>query len=745
MAGKRTRDPATLGYFAIVAAVLAAAVLFRLLDPAPIAQLRLVVFDTYQRLAPRPYDPNAPVRIVDIDEESLKRVGQWPWPRSKIAELIERLTANGAAAIAFDVVFAEPDRLSPSEFIKQIPPDRLTDDVRKTLESLPSNDTALANTVAASRVVLGFALTNDTASVLPTSIGKFAQAGDDPRRFVPAYPGAAGNLAELQDRAAGLGALNWVPELDAVVRRVPIVLRGGDRLYPSLSAETLRVAQGETTYVVKASGASGELSFGQETGVVAVKIGQFIVPTDSTGQVWVHFSRENEARTVPAWKVLSGEATAEDVGGRIILVGASAAGLFDLQSTPLATGVPGVQAHAQAIESIFAGDLLLRPDYAQGLELAYLVAAALLLIFLMRRVPVHWCVLVFVACIAAVNAASWHAFSEWKWLLDPVYPSIALFAVFVAGEVQLLVATERERRYITGAFGRYLSPDLVARLRDEHEGLELGGEIRNMTLMFCDVRDFTSISEGLSAGELTALINRFLTPMTDAILERQGTIDKYMGDAIMAFWNAPLDDPDHAQHACNAAVEMLGRLEDLNRTLEEEARAEDRPFTPISIGIGVNTGEACVGNMGSSHRFDYSVIGDNVNIASRFEGQSKTYRVHTVVGEATVAAITSPPALELDLIKVKGKVKAERIFTLLPEPTDAAPYDHERLAKQHTALLDTYREQRWGTALKLLEQCRTLAPASLGGYYDVLQSRIEAFGETPPPKDWDGVYEAESK
>ncbi len=745
MAEASKKKTSSRGYFAIVLTVLVAAVALRISDPQPIAQLRLIVFDTYQQLSPRIYDPNAPVRIIDIDEASLKRVGQWPWPRTQIADLINRLTELGAAAIAFDVVFAETDRLSPTEIFKQIPKGQLPDSVWQTIGELPSNDTTMADAIARSRVVLGFVLNHDEGGTLPQSIGTFAAAGDDPRQFVPGFPGAAGNIDELQARAKGLGALNWVPEIDAVVRRVPMILRGGDQLFPSLAAETLRVAQGETTYVVKASGASGELSYGEQTGIVAIKIGQFIVPTDSSGQVWVHFTEAVGARAIPAWKILSGEATAQDVGGRVVIIGASAAGLFDLQSTPLQAGIPGVQAHAQAIESIFSGDLLTRPDYALGLELAYLVIVSIILVFLMRWIPVHWSLLAFAVSLAFVSGGSWYAFKEWKWLLDPIYPSISLAAVFVAGQLNLFFVTERERRYITGAFGRYLSPALVAKLRDQHEGLELGGEIRNMTLLFCDIRDFTGISEGLSAGELTTLINRFLTPMTESILEHQGTIDKYMGDAIMAFWNAPLDDPDHPRHACEAAVEMIGRLEALNRELSTEAKLQGRVFSPLRIGIGINTGEACVGNMGSSHRFDYSVIGDNVNVASRLEGQSKTYAVQIVIGEATAQAVPEWPTLELDLLRVKGKLQAERIFTILPDPASNGGYDLERLQKQQAAMLETYRERRWGTALRFLEQCRALAPDAAGPYYDTLAARIESYRETPPPANWDGSFDADSK
>jgi len=745
VASNPSKKPTNFGFFALVASVLCATVILRIIDPAPIAQLRLNVFDNYQKVLPRAYNPDTPVRIIDIDEESLKRFGQWPWPRTRLGELIERLTEQGASAIAFDMVFPETDRLSPREVFKSIPKASIPEVLRQSLHLLPSNDTALAEATARSRVVLGLVLSDDATGPLPVSIGKFANAGDDPREFIPFFASGTGNLEELQAGALGLGTLNWVPEVDSVVRRVPIILRAGDQLYPSLVAETLRVAQGETTYVVKASGASGELSFGERTGIVAVKIGQFIVPTDKTGQVWVHFTKQDAARTIPAWKVLNGEALGDQIAGRIMMIGSSAAGLFDLQATPLQASVPGVQAHAQALESIFSNDLLLRPDYALGMELAFIIAVGVILTFLIRSISVQWCVLVFIGSLVVVNTLSWYAFAKWSWLLDPLYPTLALFAVFAAGELNLFVVTERERRYITGAFGRYLSPDLVAKLGEQHEGLELGGEIKNMTLLFCDIRGFTQISEGLSAGELTTLINRFLTPMTEAILDHQGTIDKYMGDAIMAFWNAPLDDPDHARHACEAAVEMATRLAALNDELRKEAQADGRVFIPIKIGIGINTGEACVGNMGSSHRFDYSVIGDNVNIASRLEGQSKTYAVQIVIGEQTARDAGDWPTLELDMIRLVGKSQAQRIFTILPDPAQGEAYDLGRLGKQQAAMLDTYRERRWGTALTFLKQCRALAPESVAPYYDALEARINGFRETPPPADWDGAFDAATK
>ena len=745
MAVARIRNVSKLGYFSVVITVLLAALALRILDPPPIAQLRLIVFDNFQRLSPRVYDPAVPVRIVDIDEASLGRLGQWPWPRDRIAELTERLTRMGAAAIAFDMIFAEADRLSPREVFKSLPRSLIPDVMRQSLDRLPSNDTTLAGALAEAPAVLGLVLSDTAPGPLPKSIGAFASAGDDPLQFLPGFASGTGNLSELEAKAKGMGALNWVPEVDSIVRRVPIVLRGGDALFPSLAAEALRVAQGASTYIVKASGASGEFSFGQRTGIVAVRIGQLTVPTDSTGQVWIHFSPSNEKRSIPAWKIIDGSAAADEIAGRIVLIGTSAPGLFDLQSTPLEAAVPGVEAHAQAIEGVFSGELLLRPDYALGLELAFLLAASLIIIGLMRWAAVHWCLIVCLLCLAAVNGFSWMAFEKSRLLLDPVYPSIALISIFVCGELNLFFATERERRFIRGAFSRYLSPDLVAKLGDKREGLQLGGEIRNMTLLFCDIRGFTQISEGLSAAELTTLINRFLTPMTEAILENHGTIDKYMGDAIMAFWNAPLDDPNHPDNACRAARAMLTKLNGLNAELHAEAQAQGRKFIPIRIGIGINTGEACVGNMGSAHRFDYSVIGDNVNIASRLEGQSKTYGVPIVVGEATAEAAPDWPMIELDMIRVKGKTKAERIFTILPASGEVQTYDVGALQENQLSMLKAYRGQHWRDALALLDTCRGFAPQEAVGYYDRLAQRIDLYLTDPPEPGWDGAYEAETK
>ncbi len=733
------------GYFVLVFAVLAGALAFRIWDPTPVARMRLLAFDAYQRIEPRAYDVNLPVRIIDIDETSLARTGQWPWPRTLVSDLVTRLRDAGAAAIAFDMVFPEADRLSPGTVLSSVPQDLVPEDVRTALSALPSNDTILADTLAQSPVVLGVVLNNNTLEAPPTPLASIAFAGDDPAPFLTAFNGATGNLDMLEANAKGLGALNWIPGVDQVIRRVPLLVRTGDQIYPSLSVEALRIALGASTIIVKSSGASGITSFGESTGIVALRVGSLTVPTDGSGYAWIHFTPFHSERYIPAWKVLEGVVGPEELGGRIILIGSSAAGLFDLQTTPIDAGVPGVDAHAQAIESIFTGALLSRPDYANGLELTYLFVAAVLLIFLMRYLAVHWCLIACLVCLGVVNVVSWLAFKESKLLLDPVYPSLALICVFVAGELNLFFRTERERRYIRGAFSRYLSPDLVERLGEHHAELELGGEIREMTLMFCDVRGFTQISENLSASELTSLINKFLTPMSGAILEHHGTIDKYMGDAIMAFWNAPLDDKDHARNACLAARDMIAALGPLNEQLEAEAQEAGRAFVPIRIGIGINTGEACVGNMGSSHRFDYSVIGDNVNIASRLEGQTKSYGVTILLGERTKELSLDEAVLELDQVKVKGKQQAERVFTMLASNAADGTDSNSTLQEEQTNMLAAYRGRDWGRAREAIDACRAVCPEPISGYYDAMEERLALFEMSPPPADWDGTFEAETK
>jgi adenylate cyclase len=347
--------------------------------------------------------------------------------------------------------------------------------------------------------------------------------------------------------------------------------------------------------------------------------------------------------------------------------------------------------------------------------------------------------------VAAVIGVSWYAFSAFGWLVDPVYPAIALTAVYLSGTLFVFLRTERERNRVRNAFGHYMAPALVERLADDPSQLKLGGETRDMTLLFSDVRGFTTISEGLNAEELTHFLNSLFTPLSKIILEEQGTIDKFMGDAVMAFWNAPLDDGEHATHACRAALRIMEEMPQLNERWRSEAEARGRSFSPVKIGIGLNTGICCVGNLGSDTRFDYSVIGDNVNVASRLEGQSKTYDVGTIVGESTTARAPDFAFLELDLLKVKGKTEATRIFALLGNGEFKQSRTFSDFVGRHDEFIARYRAKDWDGAELLRRECDRINGAGLHRLYALYKERIDHFRRNPPPADWDGAAEALGK
>ena len=357
------------------------------------------------------------------------------------------------------------------------------------------------------------------------------------------------------------------------------------------------------------------------------------------------------------------------MAGRIILVGTSAPGLIDLRATPLDAAIPGVEVHAQAIEQIIAeqqgGLSLTRPDYARALELAIMIVLGIVLAAILPTISAVHAAVLGLSVMATLAIGGWGAYSQAGLLLDPSYPALALFILVAAGTTDVYRRVEQQRGEVRRAFSYYVSPTVVDEIIAHPDKLELGGVVREVTLLFCDVRNFTTLSEKLNAHELTSFINSLLTPLSEIILTNRGTIDKYIGDAIMAFWNAPLDDPDHAAHACRSALAMIAKMEDLNKTWRKQAEAAGRPYDQVRIGIGINSGEVCVGNLGSSQRFDYSAIGDNVNVASRFEGLSKAYGVPIVVGEQTLERLNGVEAIELDMMRVKGRAQPTRIYAPL--------------------------------------------------------------------------------
>ncbi|WP_282608018.1 CHASE2 domain-containing protein [Pelagibius sp. Alg239-R121] len=720
------------------AALLGVFLVIRAWDPNPVETLRLKVFDLYQQIHPRALSQQ-PVLIVDIDERSLSEFGQWPWPRTLLAKLVTQLKEQGAAAIGFDIVFAEADRLSPKKLAEDL--SGIAPELRGGLRLLPDNDQLFAEAIGNTNVVLGQSGHPRVLSKResPGNSAPVVTLGGNPKPYLFNYADILRNIPVLDNAAQGRGIFNFEGERDGLVRRVPAVVLAGGRIVPTLTLEMLRVAAQADAYIIKSD----------ELGLISINLAGAEIPTDRFGRIWVNYSKSDPNKYLPASDVLNETAPQEKVKGKLILIGTSATGLLDIKSTPVHSALPGVEVHAQILETILTKSYLLRPSYALGAELILQALTGAVMILLVPALGASLAMLFGALIAGALMTGSWYLFVEQQLLIDVSYGLFASGAVYILLVFVNYFREEGRRRQVRGAFGQYLAPTLVDQLAKDPKRLALGGETKTMTFLFCDVRGFTSIAELYHSDPqgLTRLINRFLTPLSDCILRNRGTIDKYMGDAIMAFWNAPLEDPEHVSHACLTALDMLGRLDSLNKDLKQEAEAAGRPFLPLHAGIGINTGVCVVGNMGSDQRFDYSVLGDAVNLAARLEGQSKTYGVSIIVGEATAEQLTGRLALlQLDMIRVKGKTKPERIFSVIGDEAFAKSQNFNQLVTHNERLLTEYRAGNWESALDECRICRELdAEGSLGELYALYASRCQTFQVNPPPADWDGVFSAETK
>ena len=719
-------------------ALLLALVAAHLVLPKWVDRFSALAFDFYQLELPRQAPAELPVLIVDIDERSLQQLGQWPWPRTIVAQIVDKLREAGAAVIAFDVLFSEPDRTSPQMLLQLLTARGASEDeAKRLLAAMPDPDAQLAEAMAKAPIVVGFSLVGNggqTQTTVKEGFVVVGALGEDPWRFVPRFMEAVSALPPFQKAAQGNGFVNEPSDWDNVVRRVPLVLRLGDKSVPSLASEALRVAQGAKSYIAKYAGAQSELSFGENTGLNAIKIGQFAVPIDRSGGLTIRYAARDERRYLSAADLLSGTFDPGRIDGNIVLVGSSAAGLNDLKATPVSPDMPGVEIHAQLLEQILQQDFLFRPDWGPGAEIVFALLTGIMLIVTVPRLGALPGAGIGAIAVVVAAAVSWFAFRNGQVLIDPTYPIFVLIALYVFSTLLNYRLTERQQREIRDAFSRYMSPEYVEQLARNPEKLVLGGETRMMTIMFCDIRGFTSLSEGMTSHELGQLINEFLTPMTEIVMAHKGTIDKYIGDCIMAFWNAPLDDPEHVKNAVAAAQHMRRKLAELNEAWAAEGRRT------LEVGIGLNSGECSVGNFGSNQRFNYSLLGDPVNLASRLEGLTKVYGVDLILGEDTAERFDQPDLIELDLVAVKGRSRAVRIFTLPPHPVETQLY----LAR-HAALLEAYRRRDWQAALGLLEDPVLAGESDMAPVYGLFRERIAEMQVEPPPADWDGVFIASEK
>ena len=747
-------------------AVLLTAVSLQLWQPYPIEFTRNLVFDQYNRWLPR-HEQDSPVVFVDIDEASLARLGQFPWPRSVFADLVDKMTGYGSAAIAFDILFTEADRTAPAEILPVWENLRLSENapewqaLRAAITAqITSPDDALARAMSDAPVIMATMMSDEAARLAAPKAGIAVRAqgssytdGLDPMRNVPASSFAISNRDVLNDNALGLGSINARIDDDGIIRRASLLFRAGEHIYPSLALESLRVAQGAGSIVLRASDVRGEGSYSAGFGLSRLKVGRLIAPIEPDGSMRLYFAESADIQTVSAYEILQPDFDMTRLAGKIAFIGTSAAGLKDIRATPLNPATPGVEVHIQTVQQMLAGTYLTRPIWVQMAEALATMLIGLGVVVMVYRFSLVPSIAFLGLALISGAAISWHQFSNHLVLIDPATPGLSIFLTFLTAAFLHFLETARERRKVRNAFQYYLAPDMVEQVASNPDKLKLGGETRDLTILFCDIRGFTTISEAFADApeKLTHIINIFLTGLSSVIQTRSGTIDKYIGDNIMAFWNAPTDVAQHGYQACRATLEMVDALIEVNETLRQDAFLGGFE-QEIRIGIGLNSGATLVGNVGSDQRFNYSVMGDTVNVAARLEGQTKDYAQTILIGESTYAdAMTAindgqPPMafLELDLIALKGKALPQRIYALLGGAEMAESEDFQTLKAGQDAVLQAYRAQSWDVAEKTARALCATHPA-LGDYYEMLIGRINAYRNNPPEADWAGQFIAQTK
>ena len=644
--------------FVVPVVVLICGLVLLLADPLPIQTLRNGLFDQYQRWYPRPYQ-SVPVRIVDIDEESLARFGQWPWPRTRLAELVDKLNAFGVAAIGFDVVFAESDRTSPKAVADLW---SLKGTLRNDLERLPDHDQVFAQSIRQAPVVAAFTLerglaqqagnqaTSGRISNLPARPYRYINSGEPSNRWFHPFDRAISSIPVLEGAAEGNGAISFVPDNDGVVRRVPLVLKNAEEPVSTLSAELLRVGQGAKNFILKAAEE-------RDTGLAEIRIGELSIPTTANGEIWVHYSNAVAERYVPAWKVLAGEVSNELLEKNLVLVGTSAQGLMDLRFSPLGRILPGVEVHAQALEQILSGHFLQRPSWATAVEAITIIIGVLLVGLLSLRTKSLVAAMVSAALLAGVIGGGWFAFRGYGLLLNTVTPALMLIATFVLGSLIHHFISEREQRWIKAAFSRYVSPNRVTHLVDNPDAMELGGRRQECSFIFTDLAGFTTLMESIDPAVAVALLNAYLDEMVGIAFRHDGTLDRIVGDAVAIMFSAPVPQPDHRARALVCAMEM----DDFAHRYSAELRARGIAFGNTRIGI--HTGEVIVGNFGGSTMFDYRALGDPVNTAARLEGANKYLGTTICISEETLRGCPEETAARpVGRLVLKGKTHPLTVY-----------------------------------------------------------------------------------
>lgn len=673
----------------------------------------------------------ASIVIVDIDEASLGVEGRWPWSRARIADLVMALHEAGAAVVAFDVLFGEPERNPAVEVLAGLEGQDVAELQQQLKALLPRYDAdlRLAEALQQAEVVLGYVFHHQESSgtgQLPESL---QLAEMDPARLVlPQLPGYAAPLAVLMDQAAGAGFFSLAPDADGVVRRAPMLARREDQLYPSLSLQTLR------QFMFLEEVALRTARIADQDHIEQILLDNALaLPTDSSGQLLIPYrGPAGSFPYLPAWEVLAGITDPDLLEGAIVLVGTSAPGLFDLRSTPVDAVYPGVEVHANLLAAMLDQQFLQQPSWAPGANLLITLAAGLLLGLLLPWLNPVWQLLS--GLMVAGVLLGW---VSWLWVELGVVLALAgpLFMVLVLSTFNFVWGFFYEfmtHHRLANMFGQYVPPQLVEEMSRHPAAFNFDGESREMSVLFSDIRGFTTLSESLAADELKRLLNRYFTPITGIIFDHRGTIDKYIGDLVMAFWGAPVRDTEHARHSIEAAMDMLQATE----RLSAEFVAEGLPA--ISVGVGINSGVMNVGDMGSTYRRAYTVLGDAVNLASRLEGTTKYYGVSLVVGERTrELALEHFVWRELDLVKVKGKMHPVRVYQPVCPVAQATP-ELEQELQQLDQALRLFRSKELDQAELAFSALQQQHPKA--HQYVLYLERISQLRSDPPAEDWDGSW-----
>jgi adenylate cyclase len=691
------------------------------------------------------------VALVTIDEKSLDELGRWPWPRTRMAQLLDALVKADAKVVGFDIVWAEPDENSELKSLNAVKRkvvdlklknpglDRYLDGALKRADS----DRILADSLARShRAILGYFFQfspregsgkkektppQDLPPLTPFNVVKFtSEEAARVNLFKAEYPEV--NIPVLSRAAEGAGYFNIFPDPDGTVRWAPLVIQYQDRYYCALSLAVLQKYLDNPPLGLRIA----------EFGVEQMRLGNLPIPTNEEGRLLIKY--RGPQKTFPhysATDVIHGRIPDGAFRGKIVLVGATAIGIYDIRVTPFEHVFPGLEIHANVIDSILQGDFLHRPNWITLVDILVIAVLGLALGALLHRVRAHWGALIGGALFLSILVLGKILFEARGVWMNLTYPTLNLGFIYLGVTGYRYMTEEKEKKKIRGAFQYYLTASVVEEMLKNPDKLKLGGEKKDLTVLFSDIRGFTSISEQMTPEGLVKFLNEYLTTMTDIVFKYDGLLDKYMGDAIMAIWGAPLDQPDHVKRACLAALDMV---EELHR-LQKKWSAEGMPY--LNIGIGVNAGPMVVGNMGSDRRFDYTVMGDSVNLGSRLEGLNKTYGTNIIASEMTFEKVREEfLGRELDLVRVKGKDRPVKIYELLSPVRTASP-DQQALAGSFHDALAEYRKRNWAQARQAFQAVLTQFPQD--GPAKLYLDRCRALSENPPAADWDGVYTMTTK